>query len=506
MRGTLHALIAVVLAASVPAAAQVDAGAVASAGPDKVAVTIYRAPDRDADATINRDWLQGYALITEQRTVTIPAGRATIRFEGVAAGILPESAIVGGLPDGVREKNLDADLLSPRNLYALSFGRPVTIRRIVGKRQIEEDAILRSGPDGAAIVQTATGFEAVDCRAGRDAIVYHGIPPALPAKPTLSIAVDSPIAKTVTLTLSYLAWGFDWQANYVGTLRPDGASADLLAWVTLASSDTTSFPDAETMVVAGKVKREDSAPYPDGGDGGALELHCLAAPLIEAVPAPPPPPPPAPMMMMAPAPEAMDIVVSARRRTVAQEDLGDLKLYRVPDRTDVAALAQKQVALLDRAAVPVDLLYRVQLNDGDPGDVRIVLRATNRKERGLGVPLPAGPVAVFQPHGTTSLLIGEGSVADKAVGEDVEIDIADATQVTVEATHPASGKTWEDYGLIVRNANARPIRFEAVFDEPPARITKPSVPLIRREGKMRMPVTVSAGGSVTLRYRLRDED
>ncbi|WP_240502228.1 DUF4139 domain-containing protein [Sphingomonas panacis] len=492
---------AVLVAFAAPSAAQ-DAPAVDSAASQKLAVTIYRAPEREAKTAINRSWLRGYALVTEQRTVTLPAGRAVIRFKGVAAGILPESAIVSGLPEGVREKNLDADLLSPRTLYGASFGRPVTIRRRTGKRMVEEEGILRSGPDGAAIVQTAAGFEAVDCHGGRDAIGYHDVPPTLPDTPTLSVQVDSPSARTVTLTLSYLAWGFDWQANYVANVHADGASADLLAWVTLASGDVTSFPDAETMVVAGKVKREDSAPDPDDRDVPSLVLQCLSEPELEERDYLAPPPP---AIVAVPMP-MMDIVVTSKRRVaVKQEDLGDLKLYRVPDRTNVAAMAQKQVALLDRGGVPVELLYRVRLDGGDAGPVRMVLRAANRADKGLGLPLPAGPVAVFAPHGDTRLLVGEGSVADKAIGEDVEIDFATATQVTVEATHPATNKHWEAYGLIVRNANPRPIRFEAEIDSVPARIRKPSVPLVRREGKVRMPVTVPANGSVTLRYREIDE-
>ena len=100
-----------------------------SAGPDAVAVTVYRAPFRSADTAINLGYLGGYALITETRTITIPAGRAVIRFEGVASGILPESAIVTGLPAGVREKNLDGELLSAASLYNRGFARPVTLRR-----------------------------------------------------------------------------------------------------------------------------------------------------------------------------------------------------------------------------------------------------------------------------------------------------------------------------------------------------------------------------------------
>jgi hypothetical protein len=497
-------LLAALLMLAAPATAQ-DAPAIASPGPARVAVTIYRAPDRAAKAAIARNWARGYALVTEQRTVALPAGPAIVRFEGVAGGILPESAIVSGLPEGVREKNLDADLLSPRTLYAASFGRPVTIRRHIGKQVREEDGILRSGPDGAAIVQTAAGFEAVDCHGGKDTIGYHGVPPALPARPTLSILLDSPVARTATLTLSYLAWGFDWQANYVATLRPDGRSADLLAWVTLASSDVTGFADAETMVVAGTVKREDRAPYAwEHRDAAPLVLECLAEPLAEemedafAPPPPPPPPPPAPMA-------AMDVVVTGARMAV-QEDLGDLKLYRIPDRTTVAAMAQKQVALLARGAVPVELLYRVHVNDGEPDGVRTVLRATNRQDSGLGLPLPAGPVAVFAPRAGVPLLVGEGAIADKAVGEDVEIEVATATQVTVEATHLRSDPHSEDYALTVRNANPRAIRFEAEIAAVPTRIRNPSVKPVRRDGKLRLPVTVPANGTVTLRYRQIDED
>ncbi|WP_242149052.1 DUF4139 domain-containing protein [Sphingomonas sp. BAUL-RG-20F-R05-02] len=492
------ALLAVLAA---PAAGQ-EPPAIDSPAPAGLAVTIYRAPDRAAKTAIDRNWARGYALITERRTLTLPAGPAVVRFQGVAAGILPESAIVSGLPDGVREKNLDADLLSPRTLYAASFGRPVTIRRHIGKQVREEEGILRSGPDGAAIVQTAQGFEAVDCHGGQGAIGYHGVPPALPAKPTLSILLDSPVARTVTVTLSYLAWGFDWQANYVATLSPDGAHADLVAWLTLASSDVTGFPDAETMVVAGTVKREGRAPYAWERSGiRSIALQCLSAPEVKEetmhlLALPPPPPPP-----MA----AMDIVVTGARMAV-QEDLGDLKLYRVPDRTTVAARAQKQVALLHRGAVPVEVFYRVRLREGNPGPVRTVLRARNRKDAGLGLPLPAGPVAVFAPRAGVPLLVGEGGIADKAIGEDVEIDVANATQVTVEAVHAASGKHWKEYGLIVRNANPRPIRFEAEILAVPGRVRKASVTPVRRDGALRLPVTVPANGRVTLRYRQIDDD
>lgn len=511
MRRAFTACLLIGLAA-LPAWAQ---DVVTSAAPDSVAVTVYRAPGRDADDAMDLEWLEGYALVTEQRTVTIPAGRTTIRFEGVAAGMYPESAIVSGLPAGVREKNLDADLLSPRSLYARAFGRPVTLRRTMpGSGKVtEEPAVIRSGADGAAIVQTRAGFEVASCGGPDDALVYADVPKDLSARPTLSVETDAAAPARVTLSLSYLAWGFDWQANYVVRMHPGGRKADLAAWVTLASSDSTSFADAETAVVAGEVNREDSE-APTRPSGGELVLHCYLQSLV-----PPPamvlPATPAPMIAMA-APMA-DIVVTAQRVeekamnapvTVTQEGLGDLKLYRVPIPTTVAAHAQKQVALAEKRDVTVAVIYRADVwDDSADGDVSLLLRTRNRKEDGLGLALPGGPVTVFEPQGDTMLLSGEGGLPDKAVGEDVEITVAKATQVRLDANVRASGKNWQDVALEVTNARPVPVRFEArIGTYQGQQISRPSARLTRKDGRSIWAVTIPANGTASLRYRLQDRD
>jgi hypothetical protein len=501
----IRALIALMgaMLASLPALAQ----PVTSPRPDSVAVTIYRAPDADPDEALNPDWLQGYALITERRTITVPRGRATIRFEGVAGRILPESAIVTGLPDGVREKNLDADLLSPRSLYDRSLGRPVTIRRTVDDKTVEETGIIRSGAGGAAILQTRNGFVALNCGPEEESIVYDGVPAGLAAKPTLSIETDSPVERTVTVTLSYLAWGFEWKADYVATMRPDGKTADLFAWVTLANGDVTSFENAEAMVVAGKVNREDDASYAPEDDSEPLELRCFAdvdGDLLND----------APQFLPAPAPMAgysdgEEIVVTAHRRVAAvqvqQEELGDLKLYRVPHRTTVASNGMKQVALLDRESVPVDIVYKVSVENDAENGVYLYVRAQNRKDKGLGLPLPAGKVAVFEPLGESRALIGEGSIADKAVGEEVEIRIAQSWQVNVMVDEIESGDDWTSYLLTVTNANPFPVRFEAELTTYDGWTrARTSARLKRKNGKDIWAIEVPANGKAELRYRLTE--
>ena len=68
-------------------AAQIPAWTLADdirAGPaTDLSVTVYRAPDREA-ASINLDELRGFALVSEKRMISIPAGISRVRFGGVA--------------------------------------------------------------------------------------------------------------------------------------------------------------------------------------------------------------------------------------------------------------------------------------------------------------------------------------------------------------------------------------------------------------------------------------
>lgn len=492
------------LLASTPVSAQ---QVVTSAAPAKVAVTIYRAPDRGADTPIDPEWLEGYALISEEREVTIPVGDATIRFEGVAAGMMAETAIVEGLGAGVSEKNLDAQLLSPRNLYGRAFGRPVTLRRTDAKGRVhEESAIIRSAPDGAAIVQTKSGFEIANCGGLKDAIAYDGLPEGLNARPTLSIATHAATAQKARVKLSYLAWGFDWQAHYVVKLAPGAREAEMTAWVTLANGDTTGFAQAQAAVVGGKPAFDEARER--GDEPEELVLRCQLSPVAPSLMVAPPLSAPPPAVMM----EA-DIMVTGSKRMMApvvvkEEVLGDLRLYRVPMPTDVAAHGQKQVALMAARRVKLALIHRVDVNAGDEEEAdqqaRLRLRMENRKLDGLGLALPAGGVAVVQQVGTAALPVGEGAIEDKAVGETANVDIGASPQVHLATRTRRISDRVVAIAVTATNANRWPVRFESQQLLPDgARIVAPSTKLGRQDGHALWAATIPAGGKVTLSYRLQ---
>lgn len=512
-------LLLLVLAGAMPARAQT---VVTSAGPDKVSVTLYRDPNRDVQSAINRSYPQGFALITETRTVTIPAGPAVIRFEGVAGNILPESALVSGLPDGVEEKNLDANLLSPRSLFDRALGRRVLVRRTnpaTGKAQLLQ-ATLRSSANGAAVLQFGGAYGDLRCSGLPEAIVYDGVPEGLSAKPTLSVKTIAKAQRRVTLTLSYLSGGFDWQADYVIAMRKDGQSADLFAWITLASTDVTSFVDADTQVVAGKINRTANSNYGPRNFASAsyLPLQCWPLPeydlggeerySADAMPPPPPPPP-------APAPPPMEIVVTASRaagmmeeaKMATAEELGDLKLYRFPARVTVASQSQKQVGLMSKPDVKLAPVYVSEIM-GENAQTTLLLRGKNNPANGLGAAMPAGKAAVFSEVDGQMLLVGESAIDDKAVDEVVEFRMGRPQSVSAQVV--GSRRRPDDrttkYALTVTNDQPWPVTYEAkIHLDDDEKMAQWSSRLGRKDGESFWTAIVPANGTATLSYAVRND-
>jgi hypothetical protein len=518
MRAVL--LLLLVLAGAVPARAQTI---VTSAGPDKVSVTLYRDPNRDTQNPINRSYPQGFALITETRTVTIPAGPAVIRFEGVAGNILPESALVSGLPDGVEEKNLDANLLSPRSLFDRALGRRVLVRRTnpaTGKVTLLQ-ATLRSSSAGAAVLQFGGAYGDLRCSGLSETIVYDGVPEGLSAKPTLSVKTTAKAERQVTLTLSYLSGGFDWQADYVIAMRKDGQSADLFAWITLASTDVTSFVDADTQVVAGKINRAANSNYGPRNFVSAsyLPLQCWPLPeydlesySADSLPVPPmmaPPPPPPP-----PAPEAMDLVVTANRagfmadtKVATVEALGDLKLYRFPTRVTVASQSQKQVGLMNKPGVKLAPVYVSDIVR-ENAQTGLLLRGKNSAVNGLGAAMPAGKAAVFSNVDGQMLLVGESAIDDKAVDEVVEFRMGRPQSVSAQVVgtrrRPTDRTT--GYTLAVTNDQPWPVTYEAkIHLQDYEKMARSSSRLGRKDGASFWTTVIPANGTATLSYAVRDD-
>jgi hypothetical protein len=518
----LWLVVAIAALFAAPAAADV-----VSAGPAAVTVTVYRAEAQSAEDLRNAgdDDTTGLAMISETRTLDLPAGRSRIRFEGVADAIIPASAALQGLPGKLVERDFDYDLLDPGSLIERTAGSPVTVRRTNPKtgQVTEAPATLLSGPDGV-LVKTAEGIEALGCGAGPQALIFDHLPAGLADRPTLSVVADAPVAGRYVVKLSYLIVRLDWSADYVARLAADGKTLDLTGWLTLSNRSGASFADAPTSVVAGNLARQP----PDLPDISPQEVTPECWPMgttsdvRTALVGP---------TTVAPAGTVSELVVTAeeRRQSVesvpvartTESQLGDYKLYTLVEPTTLAALQTKQIRFLHQAGVRFERLYVFEAltdfsEDVDPAAVipaTAVLGFENKPASGLGLPIPAGLVSIRQPQaivGGRELYVGASGVRDVPVNEPFELQAGAASDVTlrrriVSQTAVGSGdaeraRVAQEFTLA--NARPTPVSFELrqQTDRDGFRIVQESKHHTLKNGDDVWRVTIPANGTVVVSY------
>jgi len=391
-------------------------------------------------------------------------------------------------------------------LIDASLGERVTLRRTsraTGKTVVQ-DAIVRGSGDGV-VIQTAAGVEALRCTGLPETLTTDRLPAGLSAKPTLSVRVRSPEPVEADVTLSYISNNFDWQADYVGELSDDGKRVSLFAWMTLANGDQTGLAYAQTQAVAGKLNRERVWISP--GEFRPITINCwpqgttsdIAEPVtvldaeeivvtgmrMASVNAPPPPPPPAP---------------ERDQKVMAQEErLGEVRLYRVPIEVTVASRSQKQIALLEQPSVKVERLLRLRTGGGDFNGLPLerLLVTRNRTAEGLGLPLPAGKLALFGRVQGRRILIGEGSLDDHTLGEKVEIRTGAAPGVLARQVTVPNAQN--EYILTLTNdlPEAQTVEIELPLDTQVIKGPR----LVKRDGWMLWRLALPANGEAELRYR-----
>jgi hypothetical protein len=495
---------------------------VLSPGADSVAVTIYR---------------DGFALVTEQRTVDLPAAPATLVIQNVVETLLPQSAVFADLGRPLAESNFDFDRLTPATLLARSIGGAVTVTRTdpATGRVTRTAATLVAAGEGV-VVATADGREALYCSGLPSGIELDALPSGLVTEPQLSVRLAAGDAGRRTVSVSYLAHGFGWSSDYVARLGAEGDRMSVMGWATLMNGTSRAFAEAEVQLVAGVLN---VLPAEEGGSAAEAELAAAqsvdaraarvdgeaaaATALLRECFAIPPPERPADgrlykfdtaMPMAARSLELQEIVVMSAARA-EREELGDYQLYRLPWRTDLGARQTKQVLFLDRPEVEVERFYalRVDTFSGETADAlaipQLTLRFENLERDGLGEPLPRGVVRVFEPHAGRTVFAGEAEIGDRPVGLPVELVIGRAQNVLLETAsdwQQERGARWTvatEHRIVNRKAVPIEVEIRHAIDThlTDARVDRTSKPMRPKYGDFAWRFVV-APGEDTLRYEL----
>jgi hypothetical protein len=222
------------------------------------------------------------------------------------------------------------------------------------------------------------------------------------------MSLENSGAQKQQIETSYLANALAWNSDYVLTVNRDDKAADLDGWVTLSNNSGTAFHNARLQLVAGDLNRlPEAAPAPSNG------TYALKA-------------------------------MSRAVDQFQQENFSEYHLYTLGRRTSIENQETKQISLLQGSAVPVEKIfvvngqnfyYRNYQNPGSPikDPVMVYYKFRNEEKSGLGMPLPAGSVRVYQKDSKGGVLfVGEDRINHTPKDEDISIHIGNAFDVVAE--------------------------------------------------------------------------
>lgn len=215
-------------------------------------------------------------------------------------------------------------------------------------------------------------------------------------KPTLVWQIYAPTAGKRDLLISYLTGGLSWTANYVVKTNADSTKADIKSWASIDNRAGVTFKDTKLKLVAGDVHRvSNNVPMYDTAEGAAQ------------------------------APVA--------KEAFSQSSVSEYHLYTLEKPVTLINNQAKQISLLSADSVPVqkELVF-----DSWKGDkVQIVLNMQNSEAAGLGTPLPAGNVRVYQPDSEGQLqFLGEDRIEHTPKGEKIKLTVGNAFDVVGKRT------------------------------------------------------------------------
>jgi hypothetical protein len=431
------------------------------------------------------------ALVRDVRQIDLPAGESQLRFMDIASSINPATVHFRSVADpaklDVLEQNYEYDLLDPAKLLQKYVGREVTLVRAVqkdGSTELQQSqGTLLSDNAGGPVWKI--GDDVVTGMA-TDSYRFPELPGNLYDRPTLLWLLENHGAARQSVEASYLTSNISWSTDYVLTIGHDENSADLNGWVTLVNNSGTAFQNAQLQLVAGDLHRVEQP----AAVGSAL----MARAEDEAKPAAP----------------------------FQQESFSEYHLYTLGRRTSIENNETKQISLLSATAFPVERRYVVNGQDwyyhsaAQPGEpikdpVEVYYKFQNEEKSGLGMPMPAGTVRVYEAdsHGGV-LFIGEDQIDHTPKDEAVDLHVGNAFDIVAERKQTdyqsISNHVVEmEYEITLRNHKDTPVTVEV--NEPIGgdwQILSSTYEAKKTAAfAAQFEVPVAANASSVLRYRVR---
>ncbi len=328
---------------------------------------------------------QGIACVTETRSVTLAAGTSTVSLP-MPAQLVPESVFIG--VDGT--VLWEAYHYTPADtLLSASIGEKI---EVLTADTAYRGILLAADSNGITLKEESGTIRQIR---NPQAISFLSAQPNL--SPTLELGISRKTAGTVPVSLSYLTGGVSWSADYIGILGADEKTLSLQANASLDNQSGADFKDAVITLVA-----------------GAVHLVSKANETARVAP------------------------MALSDTSLAAQPAFEYHSYSLSRTLDLANGASIIVPYTAGAGIPVTKRYT--FDGARSAGVEVGLSFRNSRAEGLGIPLPAGTVRLFQNAANGTLFLGEDAIDHTPVDQTVFLTVGAAFDLTGERTQVSREK------------------------------------------------------------------
>ena len=384
---------------------------------------MYRHYDASTGRYVQR--LPGWGVVKVRRKMPLKEGLNVVRFQDVAASIDATTVLVTSLTDPkntfVQEQNFEFDLVNPNKIMQKYIDRSLAVVSEGG----ETKGVLMSFDASNLVLRTDNQAQPISVIARHQnvrEVRFSSLPGGLITRPTLVWHLGAKKKGDHLIQCTYHTGNIAWKADYTATIAADEKHLELAAWVTMENRSGAAYPNARLKLIAGDVHRvlpanmrqqfnRYAAAKPGNGGRGRPQFK--------------------------------------------EKSFFEYHLYTLERPTDLEDNSEKQIEMFNPVTgIPLNKrlvyyggrgMYNYRQYGGQPNQSRdfglktntkvdIYLEFKNDKEKGLGIPLPAGRVRVYKrdPADKAMEFIGEDEVDHTPKGENVRLRMGSAFDVTGE--------------------------------------------------------------------------
>jgi hypothetical protein len=332
---------------------------------------------------------QNLGLIKQIRKVRVDLNNPEIRYTDVAAMLIPTSVHLRSETDPntftVLEQNFEYDLASADKILQKYIDHDVNL--ILESGELLNGTLL-STAGNQYVLKTSDGLKIL-AQNDKMQISVKDLPEGLITRPTLIWKVSGVKNKDQNLEVSYLTNGINWNSEYVGVLNEKDDGLLLGAWVNIDNKSGATYKNAQLKLVAGDIHR---APQPQ------------------------------PVYIQR---RTMAMEAKGKDEGFAEKEFFEYHLYTLQRPTTLKNNQMKQISLFPNTSVKTEKKF-VYDPQTDSERVTVQIQFLNKKEFGLGIPLPEGIFRIYKKDEKSLEFIGEDRIKHTPRNEEVSLTIGKA--------------------------------------------------------------------------------